>query len=410
MFCMPMKPRALIAAVFISAIVVAPSMVLAQNADARGCGMGRGTFSTSSSNHSKINILVEDPTASAAIFVVANKLAVNTDGSPRSYHLSDPKGERFALNNLCNAVVKAYDNGSQVACGRRYYDIVGRLVREQNGFGLPSTGYDPKQDADYKLGGDFGLDLDEPEFPLPARAPTYKFPITASPRAAGRSQVCYSCTSGDCKVCFDPDIIKTSGDKACMRDKGKYAGYLANLTSIDPFASNKPDPENDDGANADDGCRHELRIDAEKLPGFVLPRGALGADGRAQKARIGDIAILYNVHTAKWAFAVVNDAGPAKDFGEGSLALNRILRVGYKATPARPINYSQTKALHIANRVAVLLFPGTKAGFGGDYAPISVAKAAKKAFEEWGGGDLAKARQRFRECLTVLPESFKGQY
>src|SRR5215207_7536791 len=98
MFCMPMKPRALIATVFISAIVVAPSMVLAQTTDARGCGMGRGTFSTSSSNHSKIDILVEEPAASAAIFVVANKLAVNTDGSPRSYHLSDPKGERYALN------------------------------------------------------------------------------------------------------------------------------------------------------------------------------------------------------------------------------------------------------------------------------------------------------------------------
>ena len=150
--------------------------------------------------------------------------------------------------------------------------------------------------------------------------------------------------------------------------------------------------------------------DAEKLPGFVLPRGALGADGRAEKARIGDIAILYNVHTAKWAFAVVNDAGPAKDFGEGSLALNRILRVGYKASPPRPTNYSETKSLHIANHVAILLFPGTKAGFGGNYAPISVAKAAKKAFEQWGGGDLGQARKRFRECLAVLPESFKGQY
>ena len=407
---MPIMLQVLIVGVVLTLGSVVASPVIAQSTTNRGCGMSASTFTTGSPNHRKIDILTQDPGAGAAIFVVANKLAVNTDGSPRSYHLADPKGERYALNNICNAVVRAYANGSEVSCGRRYYDIVTRLVREQNGFGFPDKGYDPKQDAQYALGGDFGLDLDEPEFPLPARAPTYNFPIAASPRAAGRTQVCYSCKAGDCKVCFDSDIIKTSGNKACIRDKGKYAGYLANLTSIDSFASNKPDPENDDGANEGGGCRHELRIDAEKLPGFVLPRGALGADGRAEKARIGDIAILYNVHTAKWAFAVVNDAGPAKDFGEGSLALNRILRVGYKASPPRPTNYAETKSLHIANHVAILLFPGTKAGFGGDYAPISVAKAAKKAFEQWGGGDLGQARKRFRECLAVLPESFKGQY
>jgi len=390
--------------------------VEAQENGGAECRMRPGTFTTGSSNHQRINLLADEPSTGGAVFVVANKFAVNTDGSPRSYHLLDPKGEKYALNNICNAVVTVFDGSSEISCfnanqRQRYYEIVARVVRERSGFGFSDTGYDPKHDAEYAVAGDFGLDLDEPEFPLAAGPPTYKYPIEAFPRAAGKRKFCYNCNGASCRVCFDENIIKVGRDKACIRDKGKYAGYLANLTSLDPIASNAPDPENVDGANLDDDiCRHEIRIDAEKLPGVVLPRGALGADGEDQKVRIGDIAILYNLHTARWAFAVVNDAGPAKDFGEGSVALNRILRSGYKSSTTRPVNYKDAKGLHIANRVALLLFPGTKAGFNGDYSPISVAKAGKKAFEQWGGGDLVKARQRFRDCLKVLPESYAGQY
>lgn len=389
---------------------------IAQETAPARCGMSSGTFTTGSASHRRIKLLTDGAATGGAIFVVANKFAVNTDGSPRSYHLLDPKGEKYALNNICNAVVTAFNAGSEISCFKasqrqQYYDILTQVVRERSAFGFSERGYDPQRDSEYSLGGDFGLDLDEPEAPLAAKPPTYKYPIESSPRAAGKRKFCYNCISGSCRVCFDENIIKVTSEKACFRDKGKYAGYLANLTSIDPMASNSPDPENMDGANLDDpACRHEIRVDAEKMPGVVLPRGALGADGEDRKARIGDIAILYNLHTARWAFAVVNDAGPANDFGEGSVALNRILRSGYKSPPPRPRNYKDAKALHIANKVAMLLFPGTKATFDGDYAPAAVAKAAKKAFEEWGGGDLVRARAKFRDCLNVLPESYSGQY
>jgi hypothetical protein len=413
---MPMPiTRMFLVAVLLCGGLAPASRSSAQEAGGSSCGMEAGTFTTGSANHPRIKLLKSSSDAKT-IFVVANKMAVNTDGSPRSYHLLDPKGQKYALNDICNAVVTAFEGGSEISCFRsssrpRYYDILAQVVREHDGFGFVDQGYNPQQDAAYSLGGDFGLDLDEPEVPLAARAPTYKFPIEATPRAAGKRKFCYDCKSGGCKVCFDQDIIKVGGNKACFRDKGKYAGYLSNLTSIDPIASNKPDPENVDGANLDDdACRHEIKIDAEKLPGLVLPRGALGADGDAAKARIGDIAVLYNLHTGRWAFAVVNDAGPVADFGEGSIALNRILRSGYKSPTPRPVTYKDAKALHIANRVALLLFPGTKERFKGDYAPASVAKAAKEAFEKWGGGDLVKARKRFRNCLGVLPESYSGQF
>ena len=408
---MPMPITRIFLAALLFCCLGSASRLSAQES-AASCSMEAGTFTTGSSNHPRIKLLKSPPGDAKTIFVVANKMAVNTDGSPRSYHLLDPKGQRYALNNICNAVVTAFEGGSEISCSRqRYFDILAQVVREHQGFGFADQGYNPLQDASYSSGGDFGLDLDEPEVPLAARPPTYKFPIEASPRAAGTRKFCYDCKSGSCKVCFDRDIIKVGGNKACFRDKGKYAGYLSNLTSIDPIASNKPDAENVDGANLDDdACRHEIKIDAEKLPGLVLPHGALGADGDGAKARIGDIAVLYNLHTGRWAFAVVNDSGPARDFGEGSIALNRILRSGYTSSTPRPANYKDAKALHIANRVALLLFPGTKEGFKGDYAPASVAKAAKEAFEKWGGGDLVKARKRFRNCLDVLPESYSGQF
>ncbi|WP_297587595.1 hypothetical protein [Roseibium sp.] len=44
-------------------------------------------------------------------------LDVNTDGTSRSYHPDDPRGERIALNNMGNAISEAWNaDGDKVTC------------------------------------------------------------------------------------------------------------------------------------------------------------------------------------------------------------------------------------------------------------------------------------------------------
>src|SRR6476660_2775086 len=165
---MPMPiTRMFLVAVLLCGGLAPASRSSAQEAGGSSCGMEAGTFTTGSANHPRIKLLKSSSDAKT-IFVVANKMAVNTDGSPRSYHLLDPKGQKYALNDICNAVVTAFEGGSEISCFRsssrpRYYDILAQVVREHDGFGFVDQGYNPQQDAAYSLGGDFGLDLDEPE-------------------------------------------------------------------------------------------------------------------------------------------------------------------------------------------------------------------------------------------------------
>jgi hypothetical protein len=371
----------------------------------------------------------------------ADELNVNSDGSPRAYHLLDPQGTAYALNDMTSGGVQVWENGVEIKYdddslspdeqkkqNAHYYQVFARMVRENNNFGISPSTYKPRSDTVYKLGDDFGNNLDPPSRPAGAlakkypylggwKAPAIALEPVAPPIEPAAGFRCLSCQDANsCRVCFQDNIVKFDGDKICVRKTGRYTGFLVNQTGLDSDAGNSADPGNDE----DSSCDAPVNLDPEKLPGLVLPHGQFAPDGNpALTAQKGDIVIGFNPGTQKWAFGIVSDGGPPGKFGEASIAFNRILQLGYKdgSKYPRPLMYYPTlenSPYQLPRPVGFLILPGTKEKFKKwtrpnhmheyDFSPQTVASTAKAAFLDWAGtGDMNSARDRFRRCLALLP-------
>jgi hypothetical protein len=374
-----------------------------------------------------------------------NELNVNSDGSPRAYHLLDPEGRNFALDDMPSGGVRVWDNDDEIvlrteglkkdevaALRTHYYEVFARFVRENGNFGVAPSTYDPRNDPAYKVGDDFGNKLDPPPPALfsviteSVRGFAGSFfsreaiePLKEKPAAAPEALTdynCLSCVQTKCKVCFRKRIVKFKAGKLCIRASGRYKGFLVNETGLDAQAANAPDPENADDLT----CDTPVNLDPEKLPGFVLPGGVIHPDSDAKLvAATGDVVIGFNPKSGKWAFGIVSDGGPAGKLGEASIAFNRTLGLGYQqgAKFPRPVTYHGdllTRTYQPLRPISLLFLAGSKerfrkAGTTGDdhafdFSPEMVARTAKAAFLEWAGTtDLDAARDKFSRCLSLLP-------
>jgi len=368
------------------------------------------------------------------------QINVNSDGSPRAYHLLDPEGRKYALNDMYSGGTRVFENGEEIAwCAAmsnderrrqriRYYEVFARFVKENANFGVAASTYDPKRDSAYKVGDDFGNGLDPPpgvsfSFLKDVLASILQTLPSSEPKACAQKPEpdeaaynCLPCAATKCRVCFKRSIISSEpSGKLCIRKSGRYAGFLVNRTSLDKYAANAPDPENAE----DDTCQMPVNVDPEKLPGIVLPGGSIVADGDPElKGSIGDVVVAYNPRSDKWAFGVVSDGGPEGKFGEASIAFNRILQVGYRdgASSARPAAYHPdllNNTFQPYRPIVMLLLPGSMALFrkpglssddkAFDYSPANVARTAKAAFFGWAGAaDIDAARKKFSECAGAF--------
>ena len=88
-------------------VVVAALLALAQvgGASAVDCGMQPAFQQKDGNAKNGVTAVWSDPQAKSLMFI--DRLNVNTDGTRRSYSVSDFWGEQTALNNLCNAMSDA---------------------------------------------------------------------------------------------------------------------------------------------------------------------------------------------------------------------------------------------------------------------------------------------------------------
>jgi hypothetical protein len=406
--------------------------------------MFKGTFSLTSEH--KYTILHRD-TATKAILIelesyqkgpkpdqMHSALEVNSDGSPRAYHLLDPEGKHFALNDLYSGGVRVFRDNNEIDIGEHrdvYYDTIHTLVDDHGNFGLEPSKYLARDDNKYNRGGDFGLGLDEPHnrffeevIELLWAAPEH---IPAKKPSPSDHNLILKCKSINCEVWFPDNIFLYNGDGLCVRNTGRYAGFLVNRLSVDslqndhPQAGNPADPENSEDAK----CGSVINVDAEKLPGLVLPGNGLRADGTDTFMQMGDIVVGYYPNRQSWAFGIIADGGPKGNvFGEASIAFTRILRGGgYLGNSIpRPEKYRRLdkndKAPIVLSgsidaSVELLLLPSTAKKFKSgprangkyDFSPETIAAFGKAAFLEWANAsDLPQARALFRKCTSLLSD------
>ena len=119
-------------------------------------------------------------------------------------------------------------------------------------------------------------------------------------------------------------------------------------------------------------------IDASTIPYIVLPGHRFPSFTTTKKLHLGDVGVAYNTANEALSFAQFCETGPAKDIGEGSIALATALGINANAKNGG-VNGRQ---------IVYAVFPGTGVGRGLTSAEISARGQA--AFEKWGG--LARIR------------------
>jgi hypothetical protein len=171
--------------------------------------------------------------------------------------------------------------------------------------------------------------------------------------------------------------------------------------SIIPLKDGKPCPEADgflisatalQNRSIQDVCDPNKYLDSSTVPALVIPKRE--AEGRPtqweqRNADVGDVAVVLSGDGSKAVFAVVGDKGPAKELGEGSIALNGEL-LGKTAPPA---TYEEAKGRDEWNvRMAfTLIFPGTRSPAAPYMTRESIEAKAREAFEKWGGIERLRA-------------------
>jgi hypothetical protein len=169
-------------------------------------------------------------------------------------------------------------------------------------------------------------------------------------------------------------IIPFKGGKPCPL----VDGFLVSATAL-----HKP--------RIADVCDISNYVDALTTPALVIPKAP---SEFAQRAKVGDLVVAMVPGTNQPVYAVIGDTGPARELGEGSIALNGKLL----GRTSLPINYLEVRGKGefqgrgwTVPRAIVLIFPGTRDVGNPFMTPDRIDEAAKRHFETWGGVDRLEA-------------------
>ncbi len=165
---------------------------------------------------------------------------------------------------------------------------------------------------------------------------------------------------------WDGVIQDEQGNPYVQTDDDPFPGFYVSCTALSDRTKSRIDP-----------TRY---VDASKIPYIVLP----GDVARQAGARLGDLAVVFNLRNGKQSYAIFADIGT---MGEGSVALARNLGVREDArnggTP-RGIRY--------------LVFPGS--GNGQPRSLDEINSEAEKQLQDWGGAE------RLASCPVNRSPSF----
>jgi hypothetical protein len=319
------------------------------------------------STHSVL-LNLQKPSAAAdpsEFLIVVNRVTVDADGSPRSYHPEDPYG-----SGRCEVVRQP--DGTTTLSGVCAVDAFpsGSILLFRGSKKLTRPDLAPQWSQIWPRIRDRKLK-------------SVSLTAVAGPNVSENFYFFHWREENLTAFLKDTIIPKTDDGYPCMHDKSSpHAGYFLSATTL---VDERAKPR-------DDGCRAGQYMDSEKIPFIVLPRGGFGNVG------IGDVAIVRMESGGKSEiiYAIVGDAGPARRIGEGSIALNQMLLS--KTGPA--MNTKDVYAIDISGKqVSMLVLGGTKARFNGDYSPQNIRAVSEAEFRRWSGG---ASTARLDACVGLL--------
>lgn len=273
--------------------------------------------------HGEEKVRIYTSTSKVRSLYYAADMAVNTDGTPRSYHPADPRANKgLAFNNMANAMTSIYDaDGKSVNCDKGKSACFTKYM----------TVFEQSREANYRPSGVSTFNT------------TWIIPWKQNPQFGWPTP--------------------------CLIETGPFKGYFVSQTSVNVDATK----------NECDQARYldSLKFKAVVLPKYVdWPAGGIRTDD-------GDLVVVRDLESGRVAFAINGDRGPEDGIGEGSIALTSYLS---GVTIHGTETYEKIKLLH-RDRVQYVTFPADDIRRKTDnkFSQADIDREGKKLFEEWGG-------------------------
>jgi hypothetical protein len=248
----------------------------------------------------------------ANIIVFKTNMAINTDGTPWSYHPYDLPANSKALNYMENGVaIYRLSDSRCISIPRKDTSEYPKRFRK-------NVKFDPNKISD----------KEKKEFIALSRK------VFEEWRDAG-----YPEKQIDGYEIIWQNVIVNKDGKPCIFKKNKqFEGYFASMTH-----------EQNDIKNDTSECQCANQLDPFKIPSIVLN------DGIKYGASLGDLVAAYNPETKILVYAIIGDSGPGNNLGEGSILLNTKLK-GVKLPKGR----DEIKALPIDDNIYIGIIPKSK--------------------------------------------------
>jgi hypothetical protein len=246
---------------------------------------------------------------------------VNTDGSSRSYHPDDPRGERLAFNNMGNAISRIFNaSGQDITCSPRSGACFTRFI----------TTFEAARDSGYA-----------PNRPRVETAGMIPWRLDTS---TGRR---VPCTIAD----------------------GPFKGYFVSQTSLSVDPNKGP-------------CDQGRYLDSLAFNAVVLPR-AVNWASQGTPTDDGDLVAVRDVESGRMAFAINGDRGPAKGIGEGTIRLAAALK-GVDLRGDEPFEEIKRLVLRDVQYVTFPR-NDIRRDAGPAFTQADIDRVGADLFERWGG-------------------------
>ncbi len=158
---------------------------------------------------------------------------------------------------------------------------------------------------------------------------------------------------------WDGLLQDAQGNPLVQGPDDPFPGYYISCTALADWTKDRFDPTR--------------FVDASKIPYIALP----GDLARVTGARLGDLAVAYNLRSGRFSYAIFADIGA---LGEGSIALADSIGL-----------WGDARRGGSRGGILYVVFPGS-----GDHRPKSLEEINNQTgplFSKWGGSD------EIRDCL-----------
>jgi hypothetical protein len=303
-------------------------------------GLGQNFANTKSKTFKTKKILLFEDNQQNKLIFYKTDLALNTDGSPTSYHPFDLRADSIANNLIINAV---------------------SVYRNSDSFCISIPSKDKKDYSDLFRSKVKKTIKDFTEAEIKAmKRKAYKI-------FEGFRDSDYTKVEDGYTLIWENVLVEKNG-KPCIFQQGPYKGFFASQTAVN------------NGPLADKGecdCKHYLN--AKTIPAMVLPKG----DNALRKfnAAPEDLVIAYNLKNQKLVYAIIGDTGPTSNLGEGNILMNQRLKDVASYPSYRP---AINKALVIGDSVLITIIPNSKKGSIKPFTEENIKKRGQDYLQQLG--------------------------